>query len=106
MQNNIVAVAVTSTSSDSDALVAADPSLRVHGISICESAGSSDKAHFRLIHGATAAGGTMVASIKLAASESQFIWFGDEGVRSPNGISVDRVAGTAEFIVYYSKVGS
>lgn len=96
--SHIASAAVTA---DVNALVAADKGLVLYGFSAHESAGVAAAAHFHIMHGATAAGGTQVVSVRLAASADQIAWFGDRGLACPNGISIDMVAGEIDIVVYY-----
>ena len=99
---DIRAFYVASAGADTEAAVAADPSLRLMGFTVSET--NSAVAHFRVMNGATVSGGTNVASVKLASGGFEFVWFGPDGIKCPDGITLDRVAGTCEFVLYYRRV--
>jgi hypothetical protein len=62
-------------------------------------------AQFELVHGATGAGGTgLGADHNLAASGDVAKWFGPDGIKIPNGLSVKRTAGTAKLALYTKTV--
>lgn len=86
---------------DVDAAVAAATTLRLVGWSIKEDAATAAVATFRIIHGATVVGGTEVDTIELAPNESRSEWYLPGGIACPNGISIDRIAGTADVDLYY-----
>ena len=86
---------------DVEPAVAASAGLRLMGFSAAETAGSTAK--FRLINGATVAGGVIVYVVTLAASESRGEWFPD-GIDCVNGISIDWVSGTVDVHVIYKDV--
>ena len=81
---------------DVDAAVEAATGLCLVGVAIRESGGPAAVATFQIVHGATVAGGDAVIPIELAADESKMLWFGPDGIKMPDGISIDRVAGTAD----------
>lgn len=87
---------------DADAAVAASTNLRLLGYSCKESAAGAAVATFRIMHGATVAGGTEVATQELAANASETVWFGDDGIACANGISIDWIAGTVDVTLYYT----
>lgn len=90
-------------SADVEPAVAAGTFLRLLGYSCRESAGTPAVATFRVMHGATVAGGTAVAVQELAANASDWVWFGPQGIACPNGITLDVVAGTLDVHVYYTR---
>lgn len=84
---------------NTDAVVAANAQLRLMGYQIKETAGVA--AQFEVVHGATGAGGAGIgADHNLAANADVTRWFGPDGIKVPNGISVKRTAGTAKLAVY------
>ena len=89
---------------DVEPAVAAAAGLRLVGFAAVESAGVPAAADFVLVHGATVAGGTEVVHVKLVALESKTGWFGPDGIAVPNGISIDRVAGTSDIIIFYKTI--
>ena len=92
---------VAAKAADVEPAVAAAGGLRLLGWSIRESAGSEAVATARIMNGATVSGGTAVAQIELAASnsESQWLW---PGIDCQNGISFDRIAGTFDICIYWA----
>lgn len=88
---------------DADAAVAAAAGLRIVGYSCRESAGSEAVATFRIMHGATVTGGTVVFNEELAASKSNTEWTWP-GIPCPNGISIDRIAGTVDVDIFYYEI--
>lgn len=88
---------------DAEAAVAAAPGLRLVGWNIAESAGTPAVATFRIMHGATVAGGTVIAVIELAADKSENFWCWP-GIACPNGLTIDRVAGTADVQLFHVTV--
>lgn len=89
------------SAADVEPAVAAAGGLRLVGWSIRESAGSEAVATARIMNGATVGGGTAVAQIELAASNSKDHWMWP-GVDCRNGISIDRIAGTYDICIYYA----
>lgn len=89
---------------DVDAAVVAAAGLRLMGFAAKESAGVAAVATFNIVHGATAAGGTLLVPIELAANESVRDWFGPDGIDAANGISIDWVAGTVDVVLFYKTV--
>lgn len=89
---------------DVDAAVAAATGLRLVGFACKESAAAAAVATFNIVHGATAAGGTLVVPVELAANTSAGEWFGPEGIAVPNGISIDWVAGQIDLVLFYKAV--
>ena len=84
-----------------DAAVAASPNLRLMGFSCRESAAVAAVATFNVVRGATAAGGTVMSPVELAANASTSVWFGEGGLSCPEGISIGVVAGTVDVILFY-----
>lgn len=89
---------------DVDAAVAAATGLRLMGFASRESAGVAAVATFRLVHGATVAGGTTLYPVELSASESRGEWFGPDGIAVPDGISIDVIAGTVDVTLFTKAV--
>lgn len=101
-EGNAVSVDVNAALvADVDAAVAAATGLVLMGYSCKESAGAAAAATFRVMHGATVAGGTEVVTQELAANGSDKTWFGPDGIACPNGISIDWIAGTVDVNLYY-----
>lgn len=88
---------------DVDAAVAAAAGLRLVGWAARESAGAAAVATFRIVHGATVAGGTTVVPVELAANGFASAWYGPEGIAVPNGLSIDVIAGTVD-VELFTKV--
>jgi hypothetical protein len=86
---------------DVDAAVAAGVSLRLLGFAVRED--SAAVASFEIVEGATGAGGTLLIPVGLAASESKLVWFGPNGIACPGGLSVKRLAGQCDLVLFYSK---
>lgn len=89
---------------DVDAAVAAATGLRLMGFACRESAAAAAPATFRIMHGATVAGGTVLIPVELSANESVREWFGPDGIASASGISVDWIAGTFDVELFYKVV--
>lgn len=68
------------------------------GYSLRETAGSA--AVVRVWDNASAASGTLLATIGLAASASETKYFGEEGIRAENGVFLQTVSGAVEGCVY------
>ena len=90
---------VDSGGTDVDAGVTASPGLRFMGIAISEAGAST--ASVNVVHGATAAGGDAITTSALTAHGWAFLWFGPDGIPTPDGISVDITSGTVEMAIYY-----
>lgn len=86
---------------DVDAAVAADKGLVLLGYSIRESAGSAAVATAYIVNGATGAAAGKVVYVELAANASETVWFGEQGIACPLGLSIDHVAGTLDVALYY-----
>lgn len=86
---------------DVDAAVAADKGLVLLGYSVHENAGTPAVATIHILDGATVAGGTEVAAVKLAADGAKTIWFGDRGIATPAGLSIEVVGGQVTCVLYY-----
>lgn len=95
-----IPAAAAALAADSDALVAAQSGLRLMGYAIRESAGTPAVAAVDIMHGATGAGGTLVVPIELAANASGAVWFGPDGISVEGGVSIRRVAGTVDIVVF------
>lgn len=89
---------------DVDAAIAADDGLRLVGFAARESAAVAAVAAFVIVHGATAAGGTSVVPVELAADASTSEWFGPEGIACPSGVSIDIQSGTVDVDLFYKIV--
>lgn len=86
---------------DVDAAVAAATGLRLVGWNIRESAASAAAASAKIVHGATGAGGTVIAALEVAAngSKSQWLW---PGIDCASGLSIDHLSGTLDINLYYT----
>lgn len=71
---------------------------QLKGFSIQEAAGTPAAATAYLRDGS--ATGPILAAIKLAASESKVVWFGEDGVDYGSSLFLDRVSGTTEGCAY------
>lgn len=80
--------------------LSAHKGLRFCGFSARESDGTPAVAAFNICNGAVA-NADFLAVVELAANTSTAFWCGDPGVAAPDGISVDRVAGTVDVVVYF-----
>lgn len=89
---------------NSDALVAAEPGLRLMGYAVRESAVTPAVAAVDIMHGATGAGGALAVPIELAANASDAVWFGPDGINVDDGVSIRRVAGTVDIVVFTKAV--
>lgn len=89
---------------DVDAAVAAQAGLRLMGFAARESAGTAAAATFKIVHGATGAGGTMMVPVELAANASAAEWFGPDGIAAESGLSIDWIAGEVEVVLFYKVV--
>jgi hypothetical protein len=95
---------VASGTGDVDSGIAAANGLRLRGYSIAETAASAAAAEVKLHHGTTATGILLVAPINLAADGHGGWHWGADGIACPNGIFVERIAGTTELVIYYDMV--
>lgn len=92
-----------SITSDQNAVVAAGAGLRYYGFSAMEDAGST--ASFRIKHGTTGAGGTVVDVVTLMPGESTSDWYGPEGIDvAANGLSVDWLTGSFKLVLKHKTV--
>lgn len=80
--------------------VAANSYLALIGFTVAETAGTAAAAEVILRHGTTASAPILVGPINLAADGFNSYWFGEYGIYCPNGIFVDRVAGTTTLQIY------
>ena len=98
------AVGMTAAASGSGdvAMVATTPGLRFVGFACQESAGSPAVANFRLRHGA-ADSAPILAPVELNSNESAREWW-YPGVDAPNGIFLERTAGSTEVTVFHMVV--
>lgn len=103
---NIATSSITTLAviADADAKVAAAPGLRLIGFACKESAVTAAVATFNIVHGATAAGGTILVPVELAANESTRDWFGPEGIDASAGLSIDWVVGTIDIVLFFKTV--
>lgn len=76
----------------------AQPNLRYYGFNVHETAGQPATI---IIHHSITNAGPALATITLAAHESLNDWPQEGGAASPNGIFVERVAGSAELAVFF-----
>lgn len=95
---------VAGLAANSDALVAAQSGLRLMGYAIRESAAAAAVAAVDIMHGATGAGGALVVPIELAADKSDAVWFGPDGIMMESGVSIRRITGTVDIVVYTKAV--
>lgn len=95
----ITYITKTSITSDQDAVVESNSGLRLIGYSCREAAGSA--ASFNIVDGATGSGGTQVVAVELAANTSETKWFGSEGLKIDNGLSIDVNSGTLDVTLYF-----
>lgn len=89
---------------DVEPAVAAAAGLRLMGFACREIDAVPAVATFRIIHGATVGGGTVVVPVELAANESKSQWFGPDGIDVPNGISIDWIVGTVDVEIFHKTV--
>ncbi|MCK9622138.1 MAG: hypothetical protein M0R47_16580 [Methylobacter sp.] len=87
-----------------DAAVAAQAGLRLVGYSAKESAAIPAAATFSIVHGATGAGGASLVHVNFAAAGSSTVWFGDDGIDAPNGLSIDWLTGQVDVNLFYKLV--
>lgn len=87
-----------------DAAVAAATGLRLMGYSAKESAAAPAAATGVIVIGATGAGGTPVVNLNFAASESETVWFGPDGIDAAAGISIDWLTGRFDCQIFYKIV--
>lgn len=92
--SNVTPVEVPTGAGDVDAYTGP---VNLYGWSFRESAGVAAVATIVLRDGAA---GEIIAVIELAADGDDHQWMGPQGIRCSNGITVDRVAGTTEGVVY------
>lgn len=81
----------------SDGMLTNTPKI-LYGWSVGESDGTPAVASFLIRNGSGA--GDIVAVVELAANGSSTEWFGDQGIRVPDGIFIDIVAGTVQGAIY------
>lgn len=70
----------------------------LYGWSVGESDAAPAVASFLIRNGTVS--GDIVAVVELAANGESTEWFGDEGIRVPDGIFIDRVAGTIQGSIF------
>jgi hypothetical protein len=87
---------------DVDLAVAADAGLVLMGYTIREAAGSPAIASVQIINGVDGSG-AVVAEIAVLASDSKHVWFGENGVACPLGITIERLAGSTAVTVFHRK---
>ena len=86
---------------DQEAIVAAAVGLVLMGWNARESAGTPAAATVRILNGATVAGGTSLLTVELSADQSAGEWYGPGGLDSPNGLSIEVIAGGVDVDTYY-----
>lgn len=86
---------------DVDAAVAAAGGLRLMGFAARESAAGAAVATFSIVNGATANGGTVMVPVELLPNESAREWYGPDGIRATDGLSIDVGAGTVDVELFY-----
>lgn len=91
----------TAITADVNAAVAAASNLRLLGFAARETAGAT--ASFKIIHGATVGGGTMLYPVNLTASQSMSEWFWP-GLNAANGLSIDMISGTVDLDLFYGVI--
>lgn len=74
--------------------------LRLMGFTVQDDGATVSKVVFR---NGTGTGNDGVAGAYIAANASDAQWFGPLGVHCPNGIFIDRTAGTTTVTVFYAK---
>ena len=98
--NSAATPSLQAVTADVDAAVAAATNLRLRGIIYSETAGAA--ASFRIVHGATVGGGTVVIPIiTMVGTSSAYMTFPD-GIAVASGVSIDWVSGTLSIVVLYS----
>jgi hypothetical protein len=73
--------------------------IRLIGYMVEEAAAVAAAAEIRLRHGGVA--GDLLFPIILAADGVKTQWLGSNGVATPNGVSIDHVAGTVNVTLFY-----
>ena len=89
---------------DADLAVPAAPGLRYLGFS-CKESGGAAPATFRILRGDIATG-TVLDTVELSDNESAREWYGPEGFNSPEGISIDHIAGTVDVGIRFKILNS
>lgn len=98
-------VLAASGSADVEAAVAAHNTLRLKGFAVSETASPMADAEVIILHGATVAAGTQVVPpVNLDPNGFGLYWFPDGGIPCPNGITIDRVAGSTTVILYVDRI--
>jgi hypothetical protein len=77
----------------------ADAARRLLGYMVEEAAAVAAAAEIRLRHGGVA--GDLLFPVILAADGVEAQWLGSNGVTTPNGVSIDHVAGTVNVTLFY-----
>lgn len=95
MASNVTPIAIPAT----DQMLTGTPTI-LYGWSIRENAGTPAAAEALLRSGSAV--GPIVGVIDLAANGSTTVWFGPQGLRVPDGIFVDAIAGSLEGAIYVS----
>jgi hypothetical protein len=85
-----------------DAAIPATAGLRLMGINIQETLATT--ANFVIKRGATGAGGTVLASFKFLSTGNYTVSFPSGGLKCDEGVSIQRVGGTCDVILYYKVV--
>lgn len=86
---------------DQEPAVAAAIGLVLMGWNVRESAGTPAVATVRFLNGATVAGGAGLSTVELAGDASVGEWYGPGGLDSPDGISIEVIAGTVDVKTYH-----
>lgn len=100
MASRVTAVLIASGTADAK-VYDAYRGLRYHGFSAAENAGTPAVASFHLENGIAAALGAIVETVSLGASVSRSNFI-PQGIPCPDGIFLDRIAGTTIVVVYLS----
>lgn len=88
-----------SVAANVDAAVAAQAGLCLVGYSCREKL--SAVAAFNIIHGATGATGTQAVNVRLTGDGTETKYLGESGIDCPDGISIERLAGTFDVTIHY-----
>ncbi|MEE9415756.1 MAG: hypothetical protein V3V01_10765 [Acidimicrobiales bacterium] len=97
-------VTVVATGTADAPVQAANPNLRLMGYSIGESntpTGADAQATLR--HGTSVAGPELVL-VELIADDAETVWFGPNGIKTPNGIFLERPSGETTAVVFHEIV--
>lgn len=86
---------------DVDAAVAASNPLRLMGYSVRENKSVAAVYAGRIVNGATGAATGTIVFLEGAADTSDTVWFGDDGIACPLGLSIDWIAGEFDVALFY-----